>query len=139
MIFFLSVPSTFTSLRAITWLVLFLLGNTAKATAIYHTYDYDEFGVEKGVINVEVTIVAVDPSPSTFTSLRAITWLVLFLLMVKSSAFTPSVNSTEFGVEKGVINVEVTIVAVDPSAVTLGAYVYTFIGYFESIILLTIS
>ena len=46
-------------------LTLFEKGNTAKATAIYHTYDYDEFGVEKGVINVEVTIVAVDPSAVT--------------------------------------------------------------------------
>ena len=46
-------------------LTLFEKGNTAKAAAIYHTYDYDEFGVEKGVINVEVTIVAVDPSAVT--------------------------------------------------------------------------
>lgn len=46
-------------------LTLFEKGNTAKATATYHTYDYDENGVEKGAINVEVTIVAVDPSAVT--------------------------------------------------------------------------
>lgn len=42
-------------------LALYNKGNTAKATVIYHTYQYDSTGTETGAIKSEVTITAVDP------------------------------------------------------------------------------
>jgi len=41
-------------------LVLNDVGDTAKATATYHTYEYDDNGKEVGAITVEQTITAVD-------------------------------------------------------------------------------
>lgn len=41
-------------------LVLYEKGDTAKATAIYHTYEYDTNGLEVGAIKTELTITAVD-------------------------------------------------------------------------------
>lgn len=46
-------------------LTLFEKGNKATATAIYHSYKYDEFGNELGAIKVERVIVAVDPAAVT--------------------------------------------------------------------------
>lgn len=41
-------------------LSLFAVGNTAKATATYHTYKYDTNGNELGAVKTEATITAVD-------------------------------------------------------------------------------
>jgi hypothetical protein len=46
-------------------LVLFEKGNTAKATATYHTYEYDANGNEVGAITTTLTITAVDPAAVT--------------------------------------------------------------------------
>lgn len=43
-----------------TKLVLLAVGNTAKATATYHTFKYDANGNEVGAIKAELTITAVD-------------------------------------------------------------------------------
>lgn len=43
-------------------LLLYDIGDTAKATATYHTGKYDDKGVETGAITTEVTITAVDQS-----------------------------------------------------------------------------
>ncbi|MBU5332356.1 Ig-like domain-containing protein [Anaerocolumna aminovalerica] len=43
-----------------TELVLYEKGDTAKATATYHTYEYDTNGLEVGAIKTELTITAVD-------------------------------------------------------------------------------
>ncbi|WP_313127981.1 Ig-like domain-containing protein [Anaerocolumna sp.] len=41
-------------------LLLYAKGDTAKATATYHTYEYDTNGLEVGAIKTELTITAVD-------------------------------------------------------------------------------
>lgn len=43
-------------------LVLLAVGNTAKATASYHTFKYDTNGNEIGALKAELTITAVDPT-----------------------------------------------------------------------------
>jgi hypothetical protein len=46
-------------------LVLYKVGDTAKATATFHTYEYDSNGNEVGVIKAEATITAVEESAFT--------------------------------------------------------------------------
>lgn len=49
-------------------LVLYNIGDTAKATATFHTYEYETNGDEKGAIKVEQTITATDASAITVSS-----------------------------------------------------------------------
>lgn len=49
-------------------LVLYKVGDTAKATATYHTYEYDANGNEVGVIKAEATITAVEESAFSATN-----------------------------------------------------------------------
>ena len=51
-------------------LLLFATGNTAKATATYHTDKYDASGNEIGAIKTETTITAVDKATSNFGKYR---------------------------------------------------------------------
>lgn len=51
-------------------LVLFKIGDTAKATATYHTFKYDDAGNEVGAITRTATITAIDQTAVTIASVE---------------------------------------------------------------------
>jgi len=74
-------------------LLLFKIGDTAKATATYHTFKYDTNGNEIGAIKAEATITAIDKTP----------------FAVKESKYTIAKNAPDWSKASTVINAKLAI------------------------------